>query len=210
MLRLHFAGPTDHPLVSTLSVLDAPSGAALIGTSSTARTTLDAMRSHDVDAVLFPTVWADIMRTLRTSIEDVGHSPLILTTEQPSKTSLVRAFACGFNGTVFTSAGLAQAISRVSEIINGSWSLENEPVLRGLAITPGLLTRQLVFNDSHDEQIADLLGTGLPDDDIAVLMDMTVQHVRNRIENLLTHNELSYRTQLAVVRAASLKVPDFS
>ena len=196
--------------MSTLSALGAPVGAALVGTSATARDTLDAMRSQQVDAVLFPTAWADIMRTLRVSIDGVGHSPLILTTEQPSKTSLVRAFACGFNGTVFTSAGLTQAISRVSEIISGSWSLENEPVLRGLAITPGLLSRQVVFEDSHDEQIADLLGTGLLDHDIAILMDMTIQQVRNRIENLLTQNELSYRTQLAVVRAARLKVPDFS
>lgn len=210
MLRLHFAGPSDHPLMSTLSALGASVGAALVGTSATARDTLDAMRSQQVDAVLFPTAWADIMRTLRVSIDGVGHSPLILTTEQPSKTSLVRAFACGFNGTVFTSAGLTQAISRVSEIISGSWSLENEPVLRGLAITPGLLSRQVVFEDSHDEQIADLLGTGLLDHDIAILMDMTIQQVRNRIENLLTQNELSYRTQLAVVRAARLKVPDFS
>ena len=196
--------------MSTLSALGASVGAALVGTSATARNTLDAMRSQQVDAVLFPTAWADIMRTLRVSIDGVGHSPLILTTEQPSKTSLVRAFACGFNGTVFTSAGLTQAISRVSEIISGSWSLENEPVLRGLAITPGLLSRQVVFEDSHDEQIADLLGTGLLDHDIAILMDMTIQQVRNRIENLLTQNELSYRTQLAVVRAARLKVPDFS
>ena len=41
-------------------------------------------------------------------------------------------------------------------------------------------------------------------------MDWPIQRVRNRIENLLSNNQLSYRTQLAVIRAASLKVPDFS
>jgi len=210
MLRLHFAGPDHHPLASAINVLRDTAGVALHGSSHTARATLDAMHSGDLDAVLFPTDWSDIMRTLRSSVNGTRHSPLILASEQPSKTVLVRALACGFDGTVFTAVGPAGTVSRISQIIDGSWSLENEPALRELAITPGLLTQQLVFQDSHDEQIADLLGTGLPDDDIAILMDMTIQQVRNRIANLLTQNELSYRTQLAVVRAASVKVPDFS
>jgi hypothetical protein len=41
-------------------------------------------------------------------------------------------------------------------------------------------------------------------------MGWTIQKVRNRIESLLASNDLAYRTQLAVIRASLLKVPDFS
>jgi DNA-binding NarL/FixJ family response regulator len=74
----------------------------------------------------------------------------------------------------------------------------------------GMLARELELSDGNDEQLVDLMATGLPDEDIASLMDWTVQRVRNRIERLLDDNALMYRTQLAVIRAASLKVPDFS
>lgn len=210
MLRLHFAGPDGHALSLVFGNFTADHGATLIGTSRTVRATRDALQSREIDAVVFPLEWADIMRTLRLSANGSTSAPFILTTETPSKTGLVRALACGFEGAVSTMNGPLRTVGDIARIIDGSWTLQSEPLLRSLAITPGLLLRQLVVGNADDEQVADLVGTGLHDEDIAVVMDWSVQQVRNRIENLLAVNGLSYRTQLAVVRAASVKVPDFS
>lgn len=83
------------------------------------------------------------------------------------------------------------------------------PSLQGLSHLRGLLARELIFEDADDQPVADLVGTGLSDDDIARVMGWTIQPVRNRIENLLASNELTSRTQLVVLRASRLKVPDF-
>ena len=210
MLRLHFAGPQGHPLESALSDWRGDHGAILSGTTSTAQATVDAMRTPDHDAVLFPLEWVDLMRTVKASTSDVMMTPLIVASELPSKAGIVRAFACGFHGAVHFGSGYSSAAERIASIVDGSWTLDSEPILRELAVSRGLLAKELVTSDSDDGQLVDLLGTGLTDDEIARLMDWTVQRVRNRIERLLHDNALMYRTQLAVIRAASLKVPDFS
>lgn len=74
-------------------------------------------------------------------------------------------------------------------------------------MSPGLLARELVFRDSNDRLVSDLVATGLTDDDMALAMGWTIQKVRNQIEHLLSANELTHRTQLAVIRASLLKVP---
>jgi DNA-binding CsgD family transcriptional regulator len=95
-------------------------------------------------------------------------------------------------------------------IVTGRVRLDNEPILRDLGLPPGLLARGLEVEPGDDTDIADLVGAGLPDADIAVTMGASVQTVRNRIEHILHANGLSHRTQLAVVRASLVKVPDFS
>lgn len=210
MLRIHFAGPDGHPFASTLSGLGASGGFELAGISTTVSATVGALHANDVDALIFPTDWSDILRAVRMSKNGNIDAALVVATESVAPSVLVRALACGFDGVVGMHLGPQHTIQRISEIVDGSWGFESEPSLRGLAVSHGLLVRQLVVDDGDDEQLVDLVGIGLPDDDIAVLLQWSAQRVRNRIEHLLDINELSYRTQLAVVRAASLKVPDFS
>ena len=210
MTTLHFVGPDADPFVSQLLALSAHADMSLAGTSSTSTATVQAMRSADVDAILFPLDWADLMRIIRASLQFSPKPALIIITERPSPTALVRAIASGFDGMVSTDTGPARASERILGIIGGTWKIESEPALRGLALTPGLLAQNLIFDSPDDQQIADLVGTGLPDDEIALLLGKPLQLVRNRIENLLAVNELKYRTQLAVIRASSLQVPDFS
>lgn len=210
MMRLHFAGPAAHPFIEVLVSLQEIDKAEVIGTTDTAASTSAALSSTQIDAVLFPANWIDIMRTIRTSTESDIDPTLIVMTERHSKPALVRALACGFDGAIHIDAGPSSAAEQISHILDGTWSFETEPAIDGLALSRGLLARRLKFADADDEHIADLAGIGLPDEDIAFFMDWTVQRVRNRIERLLVENDLAYRTQLAVVRAASLKVPDFS
>lgn len=57
-----------------------------------------------------------------------------------------------------------------------------------------------------DRHIADLVGIGLTDEEIARVIDRSLQHTRNRIEHLLFSNDLTHRTQLAVIRASLTNV----
>jgi DNA-binding NarL/FixJ family response regulator len=111
---------------------------------------------------------------------------------------------------VEASTPIESAVERIASVVAGTSTLESEPALRDLGLSPGLLARELVFRDSNDRLVSDLVATGLTDDDIALAMGWTIQKVRNQIEHLLSANELNHRTQLAVIRASLLKVPDFS
>lgn len=200
MLKLHFAGPEPQLM---------PEFIPLTGSSTSIGTTVDAIRSNDLDALLFSSEWAHPLRTVRSALPPSSVPSFIAVHHRVSRASMAHALACGFDGVVSMSDDPRSTLDKIAKIIDGTWTFESEPWLRELGLRRGMLARELVLDDTSDEQLVDLVGTGLPDEDIAMLMDWTIQQVRNRIENLLTDNNLAYRTQLAVIRAASLKVPDF-
>lgn len=200
MLKLHFAGPEPQLMPQSIS---------LTGSSTSIGTTVDAIRSNDLDALLFSSEWAHPMKSVRSALSQSSVPSFIAVHRHASRASIVHALACGFDGVVSVSDDPKSTIAKIEKIIDGTWTFESEPWLRELGLRRGILARELVLSDTNDEQLVDLVGTGLPDEDIAMLMDWTIQQVRNRIESLLTDNDLAYRTQLAVIRAASLKVPDF-
>jgi len=201
MLRLHFAGPEPRLV---------PPSITFVGATLSVTATIDALRSTKIDAMLFPSDWSHPMRSVRAALSTEAVPPFIAVNHHASRASMAHALACGFDGVVGANDDAPAMLERIERIIDGTWTFESEPWLRELGVTRGLLARELILDEDTDDQIVDLVSTGLPDDDIAVLMDWTIQRVRNRIEALLSANDLSYRTQLAVIRAASLKVPDFS
>ena len=201
MLKLHFAGPEPRLMPQSIS---------LTGSSTSIGTTVDAIRSYDFDALRFSSEWAHPMKSVRSALPQSSVPSFIAVHRHASRASIVHALACGFDGVVSISDDPKSTIDKIAKIIDGTWTFESEPWLRELGVTRGLLARELILNDDNDNQLVDLIATGMPDDDIAYLMDWTIQSVRNRIERVLIDNELAYRTQLAVIRAASLKVPDFS
>jgi len=201
MLKLHFAGPEPQLIPPSLS---------LVGASTSINATVDAIRSNDLDAILFASEWAHPMRSVRSSMTETSVPSFIAVHQNVSRASMAHALACGFDGVVSVGDPPHSTIGRITQIVDGSWTFESEPWLQELGLMRGMLARELELSDGNDEQLVDLMATGLPDEDIASLMDWTVQRVRNRIERLLDDNALMYRTQLAVIRAASLKVPDFS
>lgn len=150
------------------------------------------------------------MKSIRHSMPADSIPTFIVVRNNSSRASIIHSFACGFDGVVNAHGDTRSLLRKIEQIIEGSWTFESEPWLRELGLTRGLLARDLVYSDEYDDELLDLVSIGLPDEKIAVLMEWTVQRVRNRIERLLSDNELTYRTQLAVVRVASLKVPDFS
>ena len=211
MLSLHAAGPVAGDFTSFVETICAHDGVELLGISHTATHAAEALKAYKIDALIFPFDWADVVRTLKVSIGTSRPVPaLVVVADQLSTPVLARSLACGFAGAVETAAHVDKAIDRIADVVRGSWNLANEPSLSGLALSPGLLARELMVSNADDQHVADLVGSGLTDDEIAVAMGWTLQKVRNCVEHLLSTNDLTYRTQLAVIRASLLKVPDFS
>ena len=211
MLTLHAAGPDSGEFASFVRAIDTHPRVALTGASNMAAQTVEALKSSSVDALVFPFEWADVVRTLMVSQSSPKTEPsLVVVASQISTPILARSLACGFHGAVEAGTPIESAVERIASVVAGTSTLESEPALRDLGLSPGLLARELVFRDSNDRLVSDLVATGLTDDDIALAMGWTIQKVRNQIEHLLSANELNHRTQLAVIRASLLKVPDFS
>lgn len=182
----------------------------VVGVGTTGRETVAALREEPIDALLFSPNLADIARVIRISGRiPMNSSPaLVVAAESISHARRATSLAYGFDSILPTSVGAEVAANRLIEIVDGQHRLTNEtPVDRQ---TPGLLARALVADDPVDREIADLVGSGLDDDDIARVTGRSIQDVRNRIEHIIDANRLSTRTHLALLRAAQINVPDFS
>jgi DNA-binding NarL/FixJ family response regulator len=197
------------PMIGSLASLD---GIRLVGTATSGTEIAAVLRTDAPDAIVFPVDRADLARTIRVSARVPMESPpfFVAASARITRPLIVKAALSGFHGLVETGTAPATLGARMGAIVTGRVRLDNEPILRDLGLPPGLLARGLEVEPGDDTDIADLVGAGLPDADIAVTMGASVQTVRNRIEHILHANGLSHRTQLAVVRASLVKVPDFS
>ena len=178
-----------------------PTGASVVTT----------LREGHVDAVLFPTDWIDVARAIKQQVfPALAVSPsVVLVTDRPRLATRARALSCGFDGAVDVSSAADDLVMDLNRITSASQRLENDADLQSLGIVPGLLARGLVLNDDDDASLADLIASGASDDAIAEAMGWSTQLLRNRIARLLETNGMSYRTQLAVARASSVRIPDF-
>ncbi|MEY2626515.1 MAG: hypothetical protein RJB08_274 [Actinomycetota bacterium] len=170
------------------------------------------LKSGSVDVLVFHFGVSDLVRTVRMSAElDATRMPRLVVASDPLS-GPVKALAVlsGFHGAIQTVTNPAGAVDSIHDIHLGRIKIDDDPEIRRLNLTTGLLVRTLIVDDELDEQVLNLLGLGLSDDEIVVVTGIGIQAVRNRIARLLKKNDLVYRTQLAVARAASLKVPDFS
>lgn len=209
MVRLHAAGCDGEAFSSYVSLLATHRDLEVVGTSTTGAEAAEMVKSGGIDALIFPFDWADVIRTLKLSVTAVSQPSFVAVTQPVTTPVLARSLACDFDGVVDSAVATDSAARHIQRVIAGESRLEDEPSLRGLGLSRGLLVRELVLTGADDRHLADLVGTGLSDEEIAIVMGWNIQTVRNNIERLLAANDLLYRIQLAVVRASLLKVPDF-
>lgn len=176
-----------------------------------AREVASLMRTQDVEAFVFPKEWAEVCRSLRLEPrEDARKLPVfILAAHSPTKATYVKSLLFGFDGVLDTSEEPHHLAGHMSAIFDGTRHLIDEEALRNLNLRHGLFAREVLVDNADDLDLAQLVGAGLPDSEIAALLGWNIQQVRNRIEHLLTTNELSYRTQLAVLSSSVWRIPDF-
>ena len=153
---------------------------------------------------------ADLARVIRIT----GHLPfggptaVVMAADRTTDARRVTSLAYGFDSVLPITNDPDAAAKRLREIVDGQHRLVDETPVGSLA--PGLLARALVVDDPVDREIADLVGSGLGDDEIARVTGHSIQEVRNRIEGIIDANKVTTRTHLAVMRAAQIVVPDLT
>lgn len=210
VVKLFATSPPGDPLVDIVAALRSHSSIDVIGVGETGRETVEAIRAVSPDALVFADSLSDLARAIRISAGiPLQSSPtMVLAAERISRPLLVRSLAYGFDAVLPIDDTPEATASRIAEIVDGHHRLADETNLDSPA--PGILSRILVTHDPIDREIADLVGSGLGDDEIARVTGRSIQDVRNRIEGIIDANNLSTRTHLAVMRAAQIVVPDLS
>lgn len=210
MVKLFATTPPGDPLAKIVNTFQSHPNIEVVGTGDTGRDTVEALARHQIDAVIFSWSRADIARVIRMSgrVPENSSPALVVASESVSQPFRVTSLAYGFDSVLPIAHGPEAAATRLLEISAGHHRLTDEASIDSL--TPGLLARTLIADDPVDREIADLVGSGLGDDEIARVTGRSIQEIRNRLEAIIHANNLSTRTHLAVMRAAQIVVPDLS
>jgi len=206
------AAPATDPFGSFLESVRSHPGLDLVGVGTTRRETVEAMRRHNLDVLVFADEYADLARVVRMSARPTsdGWPAMVLAAAERTDSVVVRSLLYGFDDVIALDRDAAGNLARSTEVDDGPGTPPLESSMQRLAVLRGLLARDLVTPESRDVEVADLVGVGLDDREIAAVMSITVQEVRNRVEGLLHANRLPSRTHLAVLRAGRVIVPDFA
>lgn len=208
MSKLFLGEPSGLALERTFDGID---GITVVGTGRTGREVSTAIRGSAVDILAFPAEWSELCRTVRMSLDlPLRTRPLfVIAADRPSAALALKTHLFGFDGIVDVTAPSQDVAEQVHGLLDRSRHVSDDPAVRASGLEHGLLARTPIVPD-HDRDIADLVAGGLADDQIASLLGISIQQVRNRIERLIEANGLAYRTQLAILLTALVKVPDFS
>lgn len=211
MLRIIIATSDTNPLRHLADSLGELPSIDVVDVCTTGQHAINAARGHPADALVFPPDWAETCRAMRLAGTVRSNVPphLVLAAVEPATSLLVKAFLFGFDGVITSTDPPETLAAHLDRIVDGSEQLIDNKVFHGLGVRHGLLAQEIVIDEDDDKDLARLIGAGFPDDDIADLLGWSIQHVRNRIEHLLTLNGLKYRTQLAVVSSSVWRIPDF-
>jgi len=210
MLRIVVGNGPGSVLDSTVEQLAVSPAVEIVGVATTGRESIDALRSSAVDVFMFPVDWFNLARMIRSCIDGSAEPSYVVAAPAPSRVHVVRALQYGYDGVVSVDQHADAVSTHLAAVAAGDVSLYDHPSLASLDLEPGLLARELSYPTAVDADVADLIASGLTDADIAETLSLPLQTVRNRVEALLTSNELSHRTQLAILQIVSWKIPDFA
>lgn len=212
MLKLFVGESKSGEFDSLIGAANSREDIDVVGVGSTGREVAQAIKSIDFNALIVPQSWAEMGRALRITFGSApGSKPsFIIGTDELTAALVVKVALYGFDAAVPATSDPSSALHEIAQVATGTRPLSAEPLLHKLGLQQGVLARELILVDTSDSEVADLVGSGLPDSDIAQVTGKSIQQVRNVIEGLLHANGLTYRTQLAVLRSASWRIPDFS
>lgn len=169
-----------------------------------------AMRDGDAGlSVLSPGV-LDIDLMVDRNLESPTRPRKVLVSSSPTTALILKARHYGLDDVITLQDETGQVLQRLKKAANGEGGLDVHPVLRSLDLHVPTGGRRARVDDDDDPVILDLIGLGLSDTEIATISGLTLQRIRNRIAGLIVLNELRTRTQLVVLRATTLHIPDFS
>lgn len=190
---------------------DAPD-VKVVAVARTGREALKTLNSEPIDLSIHSEDTVDLARFIRHELRDeVAESvSRVVAAEAPTTPLIVKAHQLGFDGILTVPRSSAGLTAELKAVLARQNLLSEHPIIKSLDLSPGALDRRLQYANPVEIGIADLMGIGLTDQDISAAMQLSLQSVRNHIESLLSANDLSNRTQLAVLRAIDWSIPDFA
>ena len=203
---------THSPLTAVAELLQQAPDVNVVSIARTGRDAIDVLTREPVDVSIHSEDTVELSRFIRDAIPETVSSSVsrVVASPRPTTPLLVKAHQFGFDGVIAVPKSPDQLASELVDVLSRRSSLSEHPVIRSLNLTPGILTRTLAYSNQLEAGIADLVGIGLSDREIAETLQLSLQAVRNHIEQLLRDNQLSTRTQLAVLHAINWSIPDFA
>ena len=200
------------PLTTVADLLQQVPDVNVVSVARTGRHAVDVLNREAVDVSIHSEDTVELSRFIRNALHDDVSSSVarVVATPRPATPLLVKAHQFGFDGVIQLPRTPEQIAADLVDVVSRRTSLSEHPTIKSLNLTPGILTRTLTYSNQLDSGIADLVGIGLSDTEIAETLQITLQAVRNHIEQLLRDNQLSTRTQLAVLHAINWSIPDFA
>lgn len=151
------------------------------------------------DVLIVDPRWLIIAALLRRLIEASGltATPLVLGVKETNNVFKVQAAHHGFFDIVELDVEPEKLFDRIERIRGGVSSLASDVLWA--KVQPPLVLPDVskLPEDATDNAILELLRIGLHDADIAAVIGMSIQTVRNRISGMLHRSGLSNRTQMA-------------
>ena len=134
----------------------------------------------------------------------------VVVASSPSVPLVIKAHQYGVNDVIPLETDTASLVERLRMTVEGKSEIENHPVIQSLHFKNGQFNKTVQHNGEDDIIILQLLSLGMTDQEISLVSKIALQIVRNRIADLIVMNDLVNRTQLAVLQATNLVIPDFT
>jgi DNA-binding NarL/FixJ family response regulator len=169
-----------------------------------------ALKSKDVHlSVLAPEV-LDLDLVVEKSRGFTPHVKKVVVAASPSVPLVIKAHQYGVNDVIPFDTDTTSLVQRFQMTIEGKFEIENHPVIRSLQRKNGQFNKPVQHANDEDIIILQLLALGMTDREISLVTEIPLQLVRNRIADLIIMNDLVNRTQLAVLQATNVVIPDFT
>jgi DNA-binding NarL/FixJ family response regulator len=134
----------------------------------------------------------------------------VVATQSPTVPLFVKAHQFGFNNVLPLTTPEEKIVPSLQRTLSGEESIKDHPSVKALHLTPGALSHSISFEDINDQHIVELVGVGLSDHEIAEALNLSIQNVRNRVAHSIRINQLTNRTQLALLQNTNWQIPDFA
>lgn len=199
------------PLDSLIEVLEKNRDVTSVKVATNGRQALDALHSSPIDLSISSGTGLDLNRMLHRHLAPTvaGSLSRVVATQTPTVPLLVKAHQYGFNNILPLTTPEDQIVLSLQRTLRGEESIKDHPAVKALQLTLGALTHAITFDDPNDRHIVELVGVGLSDHEIAEALSLNIQHVRNRVAQSLRINQLTNRTQLALLQNTNWQIPDF-
>lgn len=169
-----------------------------------------ALKSKDVHlSVLAPEV-LDLDLVVEKSQGFKPQVKKVVVATSPSAPLVIKAHQYGVHEVIPFDTDADDLVRRFKLTIDGKSEIENHPVIQSLRFKNGQFNKTVQHRNEDDVIILQMLSLGMADHEIALVSNTPLQLVRNRIADLIILNDLVNRTQLAVLQATSLVIPDFT